>query len=179
MVSSRRILHNPFEVHPITGGMHWKGGKVRKNGYILSYAPGHRRAYNKRYVFEHILVFERYHECCVLPWGDVHHKNGRRDDNAVSNLQGMMHGRHKTLHLLKKRDDRGRRICMDCGSRKTRVRIRSNRPTPTEEWEIVDRERKLFRCRMCAKTARRKERVALGLPRDGVRRSPSNLTPST
>lgn len=78
----------------------------------------------------------------------------------------MMRGKHSQLHDFEQRDDKGKRRCIDCGSDKTRIRVRKNRPSSTEDWQVVDKEKKLYRCRKCYKAERRRERVARGLPRD-------------
>lgn len=53
----------------------WKGGVTTQYGYRLAKAWNHPRA-NKYtgYVREHILAYEKFHNCCVLPWAVIHHK---------------------------------------------------------------------------------------------------------
>jgi hypothetical protein len=41
----------------------------------------------KKYTFEHILVMEDHLGRKLLPGETVHHKNGVRHDNALSNLE--------------------------------------------------------------------------------------------
>src|SRR5215472_11604630 len=52
----------------------WHGGyaKLRPNGYLLTYAPGHPRAYDNQ-VFEHILVAERALGKYLPPQAVIHH----------------------------------------------------------------------------------------------------------
>ena len=67
---------------------HWKGGRTRhKAGYIMTRAPGHPRAGQGSYVFEHILVMEEMLGRYLLPDESVHHRNGVRDDNRPENLE--------------------------------------------------------------------------------------------
>jgi hypothetical protein len=76
---------------------HWKGGVNHSHGYRNIYCPDHPRA-SKRYVREHILVWER-HNGVSLPQGyDVHHLNGIRDDNRIENLCAMPHNEHGKIH---------------------------------------------------------------------------------
>jgi|GraSoiStandDraft_9_1057307.scaffolds.fasta_scaffold533491_1 HNH endonuclease len=75
----------------------WRGGgKPRQygpRGYIYAKAPGHPRgARNYGYVFEHILVMEKMLGRYLLPTEQVHHRNGRRDDNRPENLELWVRG---------------------------------------------------------------------------------------
>jgi hypothetical protein len=70
---------------------YWKGGKFYNKGYVFV-------RHNKKYVHEHRLVWEKYHKASLLPWADVHHLNGIKDDNRIENLQGMTNKEHSTLH---------------------------------------------------------------------------------
>lgn len=64
----------------------WKGGKYRHlYGYILAYAPGH--PYQVRnYVNEHRLVIEKRIKRFLSPQEIVHHIDGNKSNNRLSNL---------------------------------------------------------------------------------------------
>ncbi len=66
---------------------------------ILIKIPHHPRANYKRYVREHILVFEKAHNCSILKLAVIHHVNGIKDDSCPENLQGMAHGQ-QNRHLI-------------------------------------------------------------------------------
>ena len=66
----------------------WKGGRTRhKAGYVMVRAPGHPRAGQSPYVFEHILVLEEILGRHLVECESVHHLNGIRDDNRPENLE--------------------------------------------------------------------------------------------
>ena len=91
----------------------FKGGighkKKRADEYIAIYFPEHPKANKEGYIMEHDLVME-----CVIGRhlkNDevVHHKNHKRDDNRVQNLQLMTFKEHAGHHMRerhqKRRDD--------------------------------------------------------------------------
>jgi len=76
----------------------WKGGRRRnKDGYILLHKPRYHRADINGYVFEHIFVWEQANN--VLPQDmQIHHLNGIKDDNSLSNLIAINPLEHRKLH---------------------------------------------------------------------------------
>lgn len=58
----------------------WRGGRYNKNGYIMVRS-------GSTYVFEHVLVMERKLSRKLRKGETVHHKNGVKDDNRLSNLE--------------------------------------------------------------------------------------------
>jgi hypothetical protein len=66
----------------------WKGGRTyHKKGYVMIRCPGHPRSSSNGYVLEHILVMERHLGRQLEADEYVHHVNGVRHDNSVSNLE--------------------------------------------------------------------------------------------
>lgn len=60
---------------------------MHKKGYVMRHSRGHPRAKSTCYVFDHILVMERFIERYLEPGETVHHVNGVKDDNRLENLE--------------------------------------------------------------------------------------------
>ena len=87
----------------IQGSNHWnwQGGRIKHDGgYWLILRPEHRDADRDGYILEHRFVYEENHKCCLLPWTQIHHKNGKRWDNRPENSQPTTVWEHKTLHRI-------------------------------------------------------------------------------
>jgi hypothetical protein len=100
----------------------WKGGIRTKGDYTLTYAPDHPFQIDNC-VPTHRLVYERYYNVCLLPWIDIHHKNGDTKDNRIENLLPITRNDHtvyhnKTTKVYTRLDMSGRR-CSICGSKDT------------------------------------------------------------
>jgi len=69
----------------------WKGGRVKRKGYILVYAPDHHsiagRGTQRKYILEHRIVMEQKLGRNLEPHETVHHINGVTDDNRPENLE--------------------------------------------------------------------------------------------
>jgi len=80
----------------------WNGGRRKSNGYILiKLCPDDffcSMCQHDGYVLEHRLVMAKHLHRCLLPWEVVHHRNGKRDDNRLENLELLPgQGKHNTL----------------------------------------------------------------------------------
>ena len=105
-VSARQYFNVGFkagETHP-----HWKGGR-RNNwkGYVMIrlypdnfFFPMARQ---DGYVLEHRLVMAEHLSRCLQIWEIVHHKNRKRADNKIENLQLLGDDRHKGITFLESR----------------------------------------------------------------------------
>jgi len=101
----------------------WKGGKTTNQGYTVVYTQGHPYGKNKNrkvsYVFEHRLVMEAQlrktnprHPALIEIAGQrylrpkyvVHHKNQKRSDNRIENLE-----------LWSRTHPIGHKVCTCCG----------------------------------------------------------------
>lgn len=125
----------------------WNGGRfISSYGYTYIKQPEHRYASRHGYVQEHRILFEKYHNCCLLPWAHIHHINRIKTDNTIANLQGHTNPTHVSLHHQEAGGQMVRRIepgrkCVTCGTDKTQIRY-GKHPV----WNKVDNG---FECKNC------------------------------
>lgn len=76
----------------------WVGGRKKKtSGHILIYAPDHPSAV-KKFVPEHRLIIESHLNRYLSSDEFVHHVNGIKDDNRISNLCVCTAAEHTIAH---------------------------------------------------------------------------------
>lgn len=87
----------PGSEHP-----EWGGGRiVDKDGYVLVYRPEHpHRRKHLPYVFEHRAVMEKHLGRFLKPGEVVHHKNGKKADNRIENLELFQRNSDHLRHEL-------------------------------------------------------------------------------
>lgn len=48
----------------------------------------------------HRLIYEDYHKVTLLSWADIHHIDGDKKNNDISNLELLSHGEHSRQHMI-------------------------------------------------------------------------------
>lgn len=79
---------------------HWKGGiHNRKDGYVLVRRGVIKRSVKgTRYTLLHRLVVEKFLGRKLLQREVVHHKDGNKSNNDISNLEIMTQAKHAKIH---------------------------------------------------------------------------------
>lgn len=98
----RSSIDEGFRKRGVPDGVH-VGYITTWNGYIKIRRPGHHRADSKGYVAEHTLVMECELGRELLENEIVHHKDGNRNNNLITNLEVMDREEHRLMHSKRKR----------------------------------------------------------------------------
>lgn len=111
-------VRNPMRGKRTTQNPNFSGGRyVDRQGYVYVLNP-RRTSHQDRYVYEHRLVMEQHLSRSLTSDEQVHHRNGRRADNRIENLQLVTAGEHARLH-----QDQLRRALGDAMYRRAKWRM--------------------------------------------------------
>ena len=74
--------------HSKKGANHhsWKGGRRKKQGYVIVWSPGHPQADSQGCVLESRMICEKALGKALPDGAIIHHVNGIKDDNCPGNL---------------------------------------------------------------------------------------------
>jgi hypothetical protein len=92
--------HNPETRFKEGNKVGWKNGLTKCNGYNLIYCPDHPKAnaMGKGYIRNNRFVMEKHLGRCLEDNEVVHHKNGKRDDDRIENLELLTKNEHSRIH---------------------------------------------------------------------------------
>ena len=51
----------------------------------------------------HRLIYEDFYKVCLLPFVDLHHIDGNKQNNSINNLKPIYHKEHTRKHLTGKK----------------------------------------------------------------------------
>lgn len=100
MIKDKEIaLLNRSECRKREKGANWKGGRrLTSKGYVQILKPEHPRADSRGYVMEHIYIFEKETGIEVPKNCSIHHLDGNKQNNDISNLCLMSFKGHTAYH---------------------------------------------------------------------------------
>lgn len=127
----------------------YKTGRTKSGDgryWILSGKHGYPNADKYGRIAEHIYVYQEHYQCCMLPWGQIHHKNKNGLDNRITNLKAVSASEHTKIHNPKK--DTTNTFCLQCGGKTT---------TDKRGYERWHRYQDGYRCDICYKRDMRKK----------------------
>lgn len=79
----------------------WKGGRRKKTaGYVEIYCPDHPNANKRKCVYEHQLIVEKHIGRYIKKGEVVHHIDGNKANNDISNLLLLTSSEHAKLHQI-------------------------------------------------------------------------------
>lgn len=87
---------------------------VNKGDYIYAVVPDHPKANKFGYVLLHRVLMENSLGRLLKPNEVVHHKDGNKHNNTLSNLEVMSSKEHNILHSSKGRNV-VELVCPECG----------------------------------------------------------------
>ena len=94
----------------------YRGGNYEDHEYDCIYTPYHPFAPKNGYMRIHRLVMEKHIGRYLLPTEHIHHKDGNKKNNDISNLQIISNSEHQNItHII----DFSNYKCSECGSNKT------------------------------------------------------------
>ena len=97
--NKKKLSHDPL-CFSGKNNHNWKGGEVfHAKGYVYATAPTNHPHTHNNYVLKHRLVMENFIGRYLLPNEIVHHKDGDKANNKISNLVLCSgHKEHSDLH---------------------------------------------------------------------------------
>jgi hypothetical protein len=87
-----------------TKAPNWKGDRhIQSNGYVSVWCPEHPNVHKDGRIYEHQLVMEEHIGRYLKPGEVVHHIDGDKTNNDISNLMLLTNSDHMKLHAILRR----------------------------------------------------------------------------
>jgi len=117
------VVQSGRTMDKVIGEFMWKIQKiVSKGDYTYAVVPEHPNATRHGYVLTHRIVIENHIGRLLNKSEIVHHKNGNKKDNRISNLEIMAVSEHERMHALQRGKTVVDFVCPQCKKRFTRLK---------------------------------------------------------
>ncbi len=90
---------------------------AKRTKYIKSVIPKNHFHQRTKTLDKHRLIFEKYHNCCLLPKSVIHHIDGNSLNNDPKNLMAFVNNNKHRIY----ENNCMSRICLKCKSNKTYI----------------------------------------------------------
>jgi len=112
-------------------------GGYKSNGYVKRKVTAHPFPDKRGYVLEHRLVVEAHKKEFLHKEAVIHHLNGVRDDNRLSNLQLLTsQSEHATIGLTGQRNPNGQFVALDPKFNEKKFRLFNKNTGMTEIYTL-------------------------------------------
>ncbi|KKL06274.1 hypothetical protein LCGC14_2597650, partial [marine sediment metagenome] len=137
------VLHYIKTIKPKRKG---SNGWHTTQGYIMRKVAYHPHATKRGYVPEHRLIMERQLGRLLVPRQElVHHIDGNRSNNALSNLKLLSPIEHPKCHIVGKRNPNGQFIAKDPIFQEIKFRLHNTDSKLTQIYTLSELIGKTFR----------------------------------
>ena len=121
-------------------------GIAKRGEYRYAIVPDHPNRNKHNYVLMHRVVMENHLDRLLLPNEIVHHKDGNKANNDISNLEVMTNEEHSHMHNPKRGETTTTLICDECGKSFQRLL----------KYVKISKNKHFFCCRECLYSFERK-----------------------
>lgn len=84
--------------HEIWTGVNWNDGYLDNRGRFRVYRPDYPRVYNEGYALRAHVVWWLHKRRCHPKNMELHHKDGNRVNDVITNLQPLSNSQHQKFH---------------------------------------------------------------------------------
>lgn len=135
-----KLLDKYYETEVVKNSKNgnWKGGSYICGGYVKVKVKSHPMADKRNYVLLHRLVMENYLGRYLKEDEYIHHKDGNKLNNDISNLELVYPEQHAKEHYTERNIDEttGKFLCSDPKLNEIKIRLYDKDRQCTKEYTL-------------------------------------------
>lgn len=135
-----KLLDKYYETEVVKNSKNgnWKGGTYICGGYVKVKVKSHPMADKRNYVLLHRLVMENYLGRYLKEDEYIHHKDGNKLNNDISNLELVYPEQHAKEHYIERNIDEttGKFLCSDPKLNEIKIRLYDKDRQCTKEYTL-------------------------------------------